>query len=696
MSGMVDRDFSAASAWANVDINAYNETGDLTITASVIGQYCTCPVLSAPTTIGKRYRVTFDAANIVSSWTIRDFTGAQTIGTITARGEQSFDFLAATAGGFRMVAVGATSSGDFDNYSLVELGTFQLSGINSTAYGAYTSGGTAQKTQFGTTNNNPGAIAFFEQRFMAGGTTNDPLDVFGSVSADFENFTQDPADASAAIQYSLLSDKVDAINWLLGEDFLMIGTQGGVWRLGAATAGDPLTADSVVAKRQLSNGVKDMDAEMVQDAVLYVQRGGTTVRRATWVWERDKYLAQDITRIAKHIAKGSTRALSGITDMDYQSEPMSILWSVRADGQLLCMVYEPDENIYAWCRIITDGEFESVATITAEGDEDQVFVIVKRTISAATKRYIEYFKPHEYFGVYEDAFFVDSGLTWDGGAAKTITGITNANPAVVTCTGHGFSNTWKVRIAGVLGMTQANQGLTAAYTVANQTANTFELSGIDSSVYPAWATGIAYGIGNRVTEGGSFYQCLIAHTSGVFTTDLTAGNWEVVTGWGIYTSGGTAQRVANSMSGFLHLALETVAILTNHGKHPAAVVTAGGVIALTYYANVITAGLPYNYNLQPMKIEPGSPEGTSRGRKKRIYALSVAFFESAGVKWGPDATHLSDVPFGIGGTPTLFTGDKETDFDADYETGASVYLQGQSPLPCTVLSVAPKMVVVDG
>ncbi|MDD2657195.1 MAG: ubiquitin-activating E1 FCCH domain-containing protein [Candidatus Pacebacteria bacterium] len=648
MPNQVDRDFSAASAWANVDLNAYNETGDLSLTADAAAQYCTCPVLSAPTTAGKRYRVTFDAANIVSTWELKSFDGTQTIGTVIARGEQSFDFLASTAGGFRLVAGAINSNGDFDNFSLTELGTFQLSGINSTTYSAYTSGGTAQKCQFGTTGNNPGAIAFFEQRFMAGGTENDPLDVYGSASADFENFIQDPADASSAVQYSLLSDKVDSVNWMIGEEYLMIGTAAGVWRLGASSASDPLTIDNVVAKRQLSTGVKDMDAEMVQDSILYVQRGGTTVRKAAWQWEKDKYVGLDVTRIAKHITKGSTRALSGIVDMDYQSEPMSILWAVRKDGILLGMVYEPEENLYPWFRVTTDGDFESVAAVTNADNEDQVWVIVKRTIGGATKRYVEYFKPHEFFNVYEDAFFVDSGLTWDGGAAKTITGITNANPPVVTATAHGFTDGDEVRITGVLGMTEVNQGLVNAYTVANKTTNTFELSGIDSSA------------------------------------------------WGSYTSGGSAQVVSKSLSGLSHLAGETVAVHTNEGKHPNIVVSSGGSISLTHYANVVTAGLPYNYNLQPMKIEPGIPEGTSRGRKKKIISLSAAFHESAGVKWGPDADHLTDVPFGTGGAPVLFTGDKETDFDGDYETDASIYIQGSSPLPCTVLSITPNMETTGG
>ena len=123
MPNQVDRDFSGASAWANVDLNAYNETTDLTITATVANQYCTCPVASAPTTVNKKYRMSFDVATIVSTWTIKSFDGTQTIGQVTANGTgQKLEWTASTTGGYRIVSDSTTSSGDFDNFSLVEIG----------------------------------------------------------------------------------------------------------------------------------------------------------------------------------------------------------------------------------------------------------------------------------------------------------------------------------------------------------------------------------------------------------------------------------------------------------------------------------------------------------------------------------------------------------------------------------------------
>lgn len=71
-------------------------------------------------------------------------------------------------------------------------------------------------------------------------------------------------------------------------------------------------------------------------------------------------------------------------------------------------------------------------------------------------------------------------------ATRTITGITKANPAVVTSTGHGFVNGQTVTISGVGGMTQVN-GL--SFIVAGATANTYQLSGVNSTAYGTYTSG---------------------------------------------------------------------------------------------------------------------------------------------------------------------------------------------------------------
>lgn len=74
-------------------------------------------------------------------------------------------------------------------------------------------------------------------------------------------------------------------------------------------------------------------------------------------------------------------------------------------------------------------------------------------------------------------------------ANSAIAGITKANPAVVTYTGaDNFANGDLVYIFDVAGMTEVNN---LVFEVANVStgANTFELSGVDSSAYTAYSSG---------------------------------------------------------------------------------------------------------------------------------------------------------------------------------------------------------------
>lgn len=87
---------------------------------------------------------------------------------------------------------------------------------------------------------------------------------------------------------------------------------------------------------------------------------------------------------------------------------------------------------------------------------------------------------------------------------KTITNVTQANPAVVTSTAHGYSTGDWIKIANVAGMTELNS---RTLVVGTTTTNTFELedvfgNNIDSTSYTAYSSG---GVANRIYEVTSPY-----------------------------------------------------------------------------------------------------------------------------------------------------------------------------------------------
>jgi hypothetical protein len=72
------------------------------------------------------------------------------------------------------------------------------------------------------------------------------------------------------------------------------------------------------------------------------------------------------------------------------------------------------------------------------------------------------------------------------GTGRAITGISKANPAVVTSTGHALADGSIVRIDGVGGMEEVNG---RAFVTTSSAANSFALRGIDSTNFTNFTSG---------------------------------------------------------------------------------------------------------------------------------------------------------------------------------------------------------------
>ena len=58
-----------------------------------------------------------------------------------------------------------------------------------------------------------------------------------------------------------------------------------------------------------------------------------------------------------------------------------------------------------------------------------------------------------------------------------------------------------------------------------------------------WGTSTAFSVSDVAFIGGSSYICLIAHTSGTFSTDLSADRWELIAQQGATGADSTVSRV---------------------------------------------------------------------------------------------------------------------------------------------------------
>lgn len=121
-------------------------------------------------------------------------------------------------------------------------------------------------------------------------------------------------------------------------------------------------------------------------------------------------------------------------------------------------------------------------------------------------------------GAGEYAIDITTGIaTFVPDATGVITGITQANPGVITDVGHGRSNGETIELSSIGGMTELN-GQTVTVTVL--TADTFSI-GVDTTTYTAYTSG---GVWEIFAQAGEVYTW-----SGEFDVPVRFGTDQMIT-----------------------------------------------------------------------------------------------------------------------------------------------------------------------
>jgi hypothetical protein len=529
--------------------------------------------------------------------------------------------------------------------------------VNTASSLQYAGGGFAVEVvpMFAATGDYPACGALYQERLMVGGSDNHPTQLNGSVEDDYPDFICDPNADDYAVQYNLVSNQVNQLLNMVGTpNALVIGTSGGVWIV-AGSNSSALSQTNVTASQQSSGGVSSLQPQVVNGSAIFVSRSSRIVTFLAYNFVTNQWDNTDLTRLNHNITIGTSAETSGLAQTAFQMEPYPIYWAVRNDGQLIGQVFNTQDQVYAWFRVnMGAGLIESAAVISGQNQEDQIVADVNRTINGVTQRFVEYFMPQELFGQLSNAFFVNCGQQWQGVGPFTITGITNAVPAVVTAPGHTLVDGQTVAIADVLGMTQVNTNPLQAWTVAGVSGNTFQLQGSDS------------------------------------------------TAWGAYTGGGTVEQVTNQITGMSYLLGQTVVAVGDEQVIFTGIVTADTVV-FGSYANLITIGLPYTSTIEPMNPILGDQKQTSKSKRQKFTRVNLSMFESIGGMVGTDANHLYSIDYTQGtpnplppGSPaTLFTGNVINDLDSEWTDEGTIHIVHSDPFPFCLRSVTPRLSVAE-
>jgi len=264
-----------------------------------------------------------------------------------------------------------------------------------------------------------------EERLWTATTATELDTIWASKIGAYLDFADGDEDDDA-LNLTVSSEQVNKIQWIVGGSTLTFGTTGGEYAVSASTRNEAITPTNVSIKRQTAYGSSDMAPFQIGNAVMFGQRDGEPtnnaliIREYAYLFDVDGYVAANMTILSDHITG------TGITQLAYQQSPYQILWAVQADGKLVGLTYERDQEVLAWhVHTIggTDVVVEDIAVIPGV-DGDELWLTVSRTINSATVRYIELLSQgHEDDGVLSAATFFDSYLTYSGSPATTITGL---------------------------------------------------------------------------------------------------------------------------------------------------------------------------------------------------------------------------------------------------------------------------------
>lgn len=285
----------------------------------------------------------------------------------------------------------------------------------------------------------PRAITAFQQRVWCGFTAFEPQRVWGTQTGDIENWDLgDQSNSTDAVAFDLDAVGDGSGVWLQAQDALFAGFVSAEWVIASSDPTQAIGPTSVTAHRQSRWGSNpNIAARVVGDALVFTQRQAFSLRQMLFSIATNKYMSQDLTALSDQILNGGALQIA----YQQQGQKNGFLWATTANGELVAMTYELDQEIFGWSRHFTGVEsgdaFESVAVIPGkETDNDEVWVVVRRMVGGNSIRYVERLNPVNWYnssnavpgaaGFPADknqAYYVDAGVTYENPSSATFTGL---------------------------------------------------------------------------------------------------------------------------------------------------------------------------------------------------------------------------------------------------------------------------------
>jgi hypothetical protein len=323
----------------------------------------------------------------------------------------------------------------------------------------------------------PRSATFHEGRLYFGGSKQRQNTIWGSRVIDYFNFDLGTALDDEAVEATINTDQFNAITHIVSGNIMRVFTTGGEFIVSQAGA-DPITPATFLVRPQTRLGSKPgVPVEDLNGAALFVQRQGKSLNAFQYTDTTASYGAQALSVLSSHLMKDPVDlAARRATSTD---ETDTIYLVNGQDGSMTVYSILASQAVVAASEFITSGEFLAVGV-----ELDDVYTIVKRTINAATKYYLEKF---------DRDTFVDSALT--GGAASSVNVAHLPNTEVQIIRDGFFDVSQTVPASSPYTVTFSNPA-TSSYQVGLN----YTVTAVTMPAEPRLAQGSVYGVQKRILQ----------------------------------------------------------------------------------------------------------------------------------------------------------------------------------------------------
>mgnify|MGYP003145735564 CR=1 FL=1 len=517
------------------------------------------------------------------------------------------------------------------------------------------------RNPFDGSGNHPSTVTYIQQRLAFANTDNKTETTYLSRTGQFNNFTvSSPLQDDDSITFTMSGRQVNEIRHLLDIGRLVVLTSGGEWAVEGNASGI-ITPTDINMKQYSYNGTSTLTPIIIGGNALYVQARGSLIRDLVFDYQVDGYRGNDLTIFSAHLVDGYT-----ISDWAYQQIPHSIVWAVRNDGTLLGLTYVREQEMMAWHRHDFDGTVENVVSVP-EGNEDAVYLVIKRTVNSKTVRYVERMTQRRIASELDnivDYKGLDSCLSYDGRN-------TNNSHTMTLSGGTNWTHDETLALTSSTG-----------YFTASEVGNQIHLTGSDGTI-------IRFSI-----EG---YTSTTVVTGKAHKTVPTVMRNTAISSW---------TRAVDQVTGLWQLEGKNVSILgdgfvvANPNNDSYDVVTvSNGQITMDKAYGVIHIGLPITCDIETLDIDTFESE-TLVDKKKRINRITM-FVESSRGLWagnegpGSDSSlaNLNELKIrsdeDYDDPVALQTGAVDLTIGPEWTDGGRVFIRQTDPLPLTILSISP-------